>query len=225
MTGSAIDQENAMSKTRPFNFKIHAAEFFSAVQKIPMRERAAFVTQFATDLITLEPSTEYGKHLIKQTIDLIDKQSEYGKMGGKPKHREPIGCLKGALENTIGKVKPEVEVEVEVEVEREKTTAKRFVIPSVEEITVYCKERGNDIDPQYFFDHYEARGWIPKGYTKQMKDWKAAVRTWEKGKAHGPSRDTGVAGRDDRGADYYNRGFLATAPDPDWLTGAVSPAQ
>lgn len=104
-----------MSKTRPFNFKIHAAEFFSAVQKIPMKDRAAFVTQFSTDLITLEPVTEYGKHLIQQTIDLIQKQSDYGKLGGKPAHRVPKGRVKGALQKPIGKPYPEVEVKREEE--------------------------------------------------------------------------------------------------------------
>lgn len=56
----------------------------------------------------------------------------------------------------------------------------KFTKPTVEEIKAYCDERKNGVDPQGFFDHYEARGWIPKGYTQQMKDWKAAVRTWEK---------------------------------------------
>jgi len=59
-------------------------------------------------------------------------------------------------------------------------THKRFVPPTVEEVKAYCKERHNKIDPQAFIDFYEVRGWKPKGYTTQMKDWKAAVRTWEK---------------------------------------------
>jgi len=67
-------------------------------------------------------------------------------------------------------------------IEKNNTTgeSKKFIIPKVEEIEQYCKERKNKVDPQHFFDHYQARGWIPKGYTRQMKDWKAAVRTWEK---------------------------------------------
>ena len=57
-------------------------------------------------------------------------------------------------------------------------TTCRFVKPSIEEIRAYCTERGNSIDPDNFFDYYESKGWmIGKNH---MKDWKAAVRTWER---------------------------------------------
>ena len=45
------------------------------------------------------------------------------------------------------------------------------------EVEAYCLERGNGIDPVAFVDFYEAKGWCV-GKTP-MKDWKAAVRTWE----------------------------------------------
>lgn len=52
-----------------------------------------------------------------------------------------------------------------------------FVKPSVDEVREYCSERNNGIDAQSFFDFYESKGWmIGNG---RMKDWKAAVRTWE----------------------------------------------
>lgn len=54
----------------------------------------------------------------------------------------------------------------------------KFVKPSVEEITSYCNERNNGIDPQQFFDFYESKGW--KVGNQSMKDWRAAVRTWER---------------------------------------------
>lgn len=56
-----------------------------------------------------------------------------------------------------------------------KTT--RFVKPTVEEIETYCKERGNGINPMAFFNHYESVGW--KVGKNPMKDWHAAIRTWE----------------------------------------------
>lgn len=55
---------------------------------------------------------------------------------------------------------------------------KKFVKPTVEEVTEYCKDRGNRIDSQRFIDYYEANGWMVG--RNHMKDWKAAVRTWEK---------------------------------------------
>ncbi len=56
--------------------------------------------------------------------------------------------------------------------------AQRFKKPSIEEISAYCSERENHIDPQRFIDHYESNGW--KIGKSPMKDWKAAIRTWEK---------------------------------------------
>ena len=57
------------------------------------------------------------------------------------------------------------------------TRTRRFTPPTVDEVRAYCKERGNGVDPQRFVDYYSSNGWMV-GKTK-MKDWKAAVRTWE----------------------------------------------
>ncbi|MEA4894098.1 MAG: hypothetical protein VB064_02420 [Oscillospiraceae bacterium] len=56
--------------------------------------------------------------------------------------------------------------------------ANRFAPPTLEEVTAYCKERSNGIDGQHFIDFYTAKNWMI-GKNK-MKDWKAAVRTWER---------------------------------------------
>lgn len=56
-------------------------------------------------------------------------------------------------------------------------TQKRFKKPTVTEIQTYCNERHNEINAQRFYDFYESKGW--KVGNTPMKDWKAAVRTWE----------------------------------------------
>jgi hypothetical protein len=56
-------------------------------------------------------------------------------------------------------------------------TRKRFAPPTVDEVSDYCYDRGNSVDPQRFVDYYTSNGWMV-GKNK-MKDWKAAVRTWE----------------------------------------------
>ena len=56
---------------------------------------------------------------------------------------------------------------------------KIFVPPTVEEIRAYCESRHNGIDAQYFYDYNTARAWVYKGNVR-MKDWKAAIRTWER---------------------------------------------
>ncbi len=54
---------------------------------------------------------------------------------------------------------------------------KRFTPPTLEEVSQYCNERQNGIDPQRFIDYYTSNGW--KVGRNPMKDWKAAIRTWE----------------------------------------------
>ena len=53
-----------------------------------------------------------------------------------------------------------------------------FKKPTVEEIKEYCDSRDNGIDANSFYDFYESKGWMI-GKNK-MKDWKSAVRTWER---------------------------------------------
>lgn len=69
------------------------------------------------------------------------------------------------------------------------TKTKRFSPPSVEDVAAYCQERKNDIDADAFVDYYSARAWM-LGKTK-MKDWKAAVRTWERNRKGGGSNAYG----------------------------------
>lgn len=50
--------------------------------------------------------------------------------------------------------------------------------PMIEDVIAYCAERKNGVDPQQWFNHYVSNGW--RVGRNPMKDWKAAVRTWEK---------------------------------------------
>ena len=59
-------------------------------------------------------------------------------------------------------------------------TKRKFVIPTVEEVKTYCKERKNNIDPGMFIDKNTAIGWVVGKNHTPMKDWKATIRTWEK---------------------------------------------
>jgi len=55
----------------------------------------------------------------------------------------------------------------------------QFVKPTLDEVDAYCQEQGGKVNPEKWFSHYEANGW--KVGRNPMKDWKAAVRTWEHG--------------------------------------------
>ena len=67
-----------------------------------------------------------------------------------------------------------------------KRGSSRFQKPSIDEIRQYCSSRNNSVDPEQFFNFYESKGWtIGKS---PMKDWRAAVRTWEKREKEIPQR-------------------------------------
>ena len=89
---------------------------------------------------------------------------------------------------------PEIEIELEKEIKIEKeidssasttTKRKRFEKPTLSEIKAYCIERKNNVNAEHFFDYYESNGW--KVGKNSMKDWKAAVRTWERSEYRKPN--------------------------------------
>ena len=59
-----------------------------------------------------------------------------------------------------------------------KKNLKRFSPPTILEVQNYCSERKNSVDPSKFIDYYTSVGW--KVGKNAMKDWRAAIRTWEK---------------------------------------------
>lgn len=90
------------------------------------------------------------------------------------------------LEEILEKSTPEIELEIEKKIEKEidssakstTTKRKRFEKPTLSEIEQYCIERNNNVNAEQFYDYYESNGW--KVGKNSMKDWKAAVRTWER---------------------------------------------
>ena len=78
---------------------------------------------------------------------------------------------------------------------RKKELKKVFIKPTLEEITQYCKERKNAVNPQKWLDHYTSNGWMVG--RNPMKDWKSAVRTWETNKFN----NGGEMSSEERGAE------------------------
>lgn len=79
-----------------------------------------------------------------------------------------------------------------------KGKTQRFSPPTIDELKSYCQERKNNVDAERFFNFYEMKGWMV-GKNK-MKDWKAAVRTWE-GKKTSSARPIDTSERDNRNID------------------------
>ena len=105
------------------------------------------------------------------------KGGEFGKLGGRPKkeitpnkpQENPYNDNVNDNDNDKDKV---------TEIRAAKPPRTRFTPPSIDEVRAYCQERGNGVDAERFIDYYNANGW--RVGKNAMKDWKAAVRTWEK---------------------------------------------
>ena len=69
---------------------------------------------------------------------------------------------------------------------------KKFVPPTVEEVTEYCNQRNNNVDPESFIAYYASQNW-KKANGRPINDWKLCVITWEKKDArrHDPTKKTG----------------------------------
>ena len=61
-----------------------------------------------------------------------------------------------------------------------------FQKPTLEEISLYCRERNNNVDPEQFFNFYESNGW--RVGKNPMRNWKAAIHTWENREKDIPAR-------------------------------------
>lgn len=69
------------------------------------------------------------------------------------------------------------EIEAAKPPDKKKSGDERFKVPAVDEVAAYCAERGNNVDAHAWWDFYQSNGWMVG--KNRMKDWKAAVRTWE----------------------------------------------
>ena len=138
----------------------------------------------------LDDSTIYMAEVLK----LTGSETEYAKK--KREYRQKHSQLRQTEDNVFqnaDNVRQEIELEKEKELEKEidsiksdkPTTRKRFIPPTLEEVQAYCFERQNGVDAERFIDYYTSNGW-QVGKNK-MKDWKAAVRTWEKSGYNKPS--------------------------------------
>lgn len=94
-------------------------------------------------------------------------------------NREPMGthCDPNAI-NKVNKVSKVSKVNKETD------SASKFLKPTLKQVEAYCSERKNNINPEQWFAYYEANGW--KVGKNPMRNWKAAIVTWEKNGFHDP---------------------------------------
>ncbi len=164
--------------------------YFKGVHLEP-GQAVSSIRQIATDTgLTVKQVRTAINHL-KETQEVA--QSPYGKFSvftvnnyndyqctgtGEGKQR----AQKGHSEGTLPNIKKNKEVKNTPynppQGDEGVPASKRFVPPTPEEVNAYCRERNNGIDGSEFCDFYTSKGW--KVGKNPMKDWKAAVRTWER---------------------------------------------
>ena len=133
-------------------------------------------------------------------VQVVEKNRANGQLGGRP--RKPTETQRNPEKPTETKNNPQkpnetqkTQIEIESEIKTEintplpngnkgskaatpPTRETRFSPPSLDEVQAYIAERGSAVDAQQFVDFYASKGWMVG--KNRMKDWKAAVRTWEK---------------------------------------------
>lgn len=81
--------------------------------------------------------------------------------------------------NCNGEIEIDIEKDIDIDIKgASPKKPKGFRPPTLDEVRAYCMERGNNVDAEKFIDFYTSNGW--KVGKNSMKDWKAAVRTWER---------------------------------------------
>lgn len=181
--------------------------YLDAVQALGDAERGRLFTAMLEYSLTgatghLSGNERFIFPMVKAQIDRdkekydakCSRNRENGKMGANASERQrtPANAPQGK-----GKDKGKDKGKEEGKGEGDPLTGNntRFAPPSLSDVADYCRERRNGVDPERFVDFYAAKGW--KVGNQPMKDWKAAVRTWEK--------------RDNRSAEKSGNVFLDIA--------------
>ena len=180
--------------------------FRDALKKLPEKERLeAYEAIFAYAFDEIQPPDTIAGAFAQTMVPMIDKNNkryEDGKKGGRPPKNQTETASKPSENHTETTSEPKCKsvrvkeckdvkcesdrgINVSPDGDREKapTALKRepqprITPPTVEEVEAYCFERNNKVDAERFVDFYSSNGW--KVGKNPMKDWKAAVRTWEK---------------------------------------------
>ena len=150
-----------------------------------------------------------------QSLDKLAKLREQNRLA-QQRHRDKVKALGESSDSNITvslchDTDIDIDIDKDIDIEKKSNKRKAFIPPTLEEVKAYCKERGNNVDPERWLAFYESKGFMI-GKNK-MKDWKAGVRTWE-GHMYG-SKDfkrQRLSDIDERQNDY--KAIMDTIPDP-----------
>ena len=176
-----------------FNNQVTIAMFraHASVQDLQALLEARYIYQFENGVIVIRHfrmanalrkdrynPTTFQKDLTKLEID--ERGVYHLREGDLVASWLPDGC------QPVANCLPQVRIDkVSVGKDSKEKGTRRFAPPSLDEVKSYCAERKNNVDPEAFVNFYESKGWMVG--KNPMKDWKAAIRTWEKREGKAPA--------------------------------------
>ena len=149
-------------------------------------ENVKVTLMFLESMGLLQQQNEH-EYILTEVPYLIGGESESADRVRRHREKKAMQDNQKALQCNGSVTKSNTEIEIDIEIDKDidielekskKSKAKRFTPPTLEEVQAYCMERNNNVDAQHFVDYYTSNGW-QVGKNK-MKDWKAAIRTWER---------------------------------------------
>lgn len=169
--------------------------YLDAIQALGDAERGRLLTAMLEYSITGEAPQLSGNEkflfpMVKAQIDRDIKKYEKacqknalnGKSGGRPKNpKNPLGFSETQKSQSKGecKGKDKGESSPPVSPSPGERTQKKFVPPTLEEVSQYCRERNSSVDPKKFWEYFDTGKWVDSE-GKPVKNWKQKLLTWEK---------------------------------------------
>jgi len=155
---------------KPLFYRLNAGDFLSAVVQVPDSEKAEWIMKLAIDLVggeINENTAPFAAEFIAEANEYSKKKSDAAHMRWNAQHMQTDAPHMHSNASSSSK-----------NIKNKPIGVKRFTPPTIDQVRAYCVERDNGVHADSFIDHYTAKGWMI-GKNK-MKDWKAAVRTWER---------------------------------------------
>lgn len=204
LTDSDIAKANKKAKRKQTENQNESKLFYFAfkLQKLmpyPADEISESLAELEEEGVITITDTEITQKRMAKDGELSAKRSVAGRSGGRPSKEENQNQKQNESKEeskSESEIKTNAEYENEYEynnkesIERgaggrkegrgETHPKKVFTPPTYEEVAEYCRERENGVDAQLFVDHYAANGWVQGKAGKPLRDWRAAVRTWER---------------------------------------------
>ena len=168
--------------------------------------KAIYAYQKDPDAAPKDPALAFVFELIKQQLDADSQRykeacaarSEAGKKGGRPKanasDKKQMVSEESKKSKCFSEKAKKADNEYDNDVKEntlEGVKEKRFAPPTLQEVKDYCLKMGyTHVDAERFIDYYTSNGWMVG--KNRMKDWKAAVRNWDR-REKNPQRQDGAA--------------------------------